>query len=615
MSLITHVKKLGLFYIVVMSIFTSLSAHQITIDPEKYTGSWYVFTPNYTRFWGVNTIELPTGRHQIRPNHEALFYINIDETGSVTVENNVSAKMIEDVLTFKTVPVNIEVNGFEGRWFGPDGNGYTSGSRTLNLVPGVYGNYGLALQHANPGSGLRFTLGNNSEITVDNTDATIVEGNTITFQNANVEIDPKDYKYHYGLDFLALGYYNAPTTFLLPVGLTHRIIVGNRSPILFTFNPDGSVVSLNPDSAVGGQNLLTFKTTPFTFNTQLFEGAWNMGVRANRIYWENGSSEHMMVPGVQYNLRVMGQNNFQFDLDENGTVFNISKTESAKSTGNTLTLKNVSLTVDPNGMDSKYLIDLLESINSWYMEPMSFTAVPGLKYSYIINSHAVRNTFSIDANGNVSMEDEKVATVEGGSIQFNVSEVIIEPKEYDGLWHLYGFGPVQGSQTYRVVSGMDHKVLLYGPYEYDTFFAYDECYSDTQSLNVSGNLFDVTIACTQVTDADIDGVEDDIDNCPMIANPDQADFDGDAIGDVCDADMDADNVLKDIDMCQNTPLGSLVTSNGCSAFQYIDLNCVDTKNHGQFVSCVAHRANELVDENVIAPTEKKTFIKAAAKAK
>jgi len=37
-----------------------------------------------------------------------------------------------------------------------------------------------------------------------------------------------------------------------------------------------------------------------------------------------------------------------------------------------------------------------------------------------------------------------------------------------------------------------------------------------------------------VADQDIDGISDPLDNCPAIANNDQADFDGDGIGDVCD---------------------------------------------------------------------------------
>jgi len=45
-------------------------------------------------------------------------------------------------------------------------------------------------------------------------------------------------------------------------------------------------------------------------------------------------------------------------------------------------------------------------------------------------------------------------------------------------------------------------------------------------------------------DTDADGVDDAIDNCPLVANPFQTDFDGDAIGNACDTctDIDADGV-------------------------------------------------------------------------
>jgi len=45
-----------------------------------------------------------------------------------------------------------------------------------------------------------------------------------------------------------------------------------------------------------------------------------------------------------------------------------------------------------------------------------------------------------------------------------------------------------------------------------------------------------------VPDADGDGVADSDDNCPSISNADQADFDGDGFGDVCDLDDDRADV-------------------------------------------------------------------------
>ena len=63
------------------------------------------------------------------------------------------------------------------------------------------------------------------------------------------------------------------------------------------------------------------------------------------------------------------------------------------------------------------------------------------------------------------------------------------------------------------------------------------------------------------TDADGDGVSDGSDNCPAASNTDQADHDGDGLGDACDADADADGVPNDADAC---PLGDADWASGAS---------------------------------------------------
>jgi len=55
-------------------------------------------------------------------------------------------------------------------------------------------------------------------------------------------------------------------------------------------------------------------------------------------------------------------------------------------------------------------------------------------------------------------------------------------------------------------------------------------------------------------DADGDGVGDPCDNCPGVPNPDQTDTDGDVIGDACDEcalfpDWDGDGICSNVDVC------------------------------------------------------------------
>ena len=57
-----------------------------------------------------------------------------------------------------------------------------------------------------------------------------------------------------------------------------------------------------------------------------------------------------------------------------------------------------------------------------------------------------------------------------------------------------------------------------------------------------------------IVDRDLDGLNNDVDNCPEDANVDQADADGDGLGDVCDADADGDGT-EDLrqDNCPGVP--------------------------------------------------------------
>jgi hypothetical protein len=116
-------------------------------------------------------------------------------------------------------------------------------------------------------------------------------------------------------------------------------------------------------------------------------------------------------------------------------------------------------------------------------------------------------------------------------------------------------------------------------------------------------LFQIASDCDAIQDADGDGVPDPLDNCPFVANPDQAAGDGDAFGDACDncdttwnndqADGDGDGVG---DACDNCPLLSNPTQENADGDLAGDLcdNCVLFPNPDQ-ADCDADGYGDVCD--------------------
>jgi hypothetical protein len=83
-----------------------------------------------------------------------------------------------------------------------------------------------------------------------------------------------------------------------------------------------------------------------------------------------------------------------------------------------------------------------------------------------------------------------------------------------------------------------------------------------------------------------------------------------------ETDTDADGVADSLDLCPGTPAGALVDSTGCSIDQIAPCGGPASggtwKNHGQYVSAVAHAAEAFLEQDLISEDQAEEIISQAA---
>jgi hypothetical protein len=81
---------------------------------------------------------------------------------------------------------------------------------------------------------------------------------------------------------------------------------------------------------------------------------------------------------------------------------------------------------------------------------------------------------------------------------------------------------------------------------------------------------------------------------------------------VGEADEDNDGVPDSRDQCPGTPPGAIVNADGCSLEQLVPCDG-SWKNHGQYVSAIAHASKEFVEQGLITEQQQEDIISAAAR--
>ena len=337
--------------LLILATIAPAGAATIDFDIGAYAGAWRL-NGGALRY-GSGSAELDPGRHYLAIGSSAV-PIDVLADGSVQYQGPASLVTNGSTLSFQTVDVTIQRNGFTGamgvfgvrRHIGAD-------DPVEALVPGL--NYTLGGSRwassfsltASEVSGFNPTYGTNS-------------GLTISLNTLLVSVDAAGYDGFWVFGDAMSGWNQNSGSAWLIAGVSYKLYIGARSAVSIDLSASGELSAVggtHPDwqssLSVNGLNI-QLNTTPVTIDPNGFVGSWALHYAALRRIGGQATTL-TLVKGVEYQFGIGFHNTFSFDVGADGLPTAAPEVPLAVN-GSTVSMQTISVTVSASDQNAAWQI-------------------------------------------------------------------------------------------------------------------------------------------------------------------------------------------------------------------------------------------------------------------